>query len=186
MNIFWLDKEPAKAVKAIYDIHLTKQVLEIAQLLGTISYDTLGEQWSNTIMSLKHRYHPICEWMKDSMDNMNLAVHFAELCLGEYTAREGAENQAGKYISGAKEALKETSYPSQGLTLPPIVMSEHPECHNPEWPKNWDSVVAAYRYLYVGPKWHLRGTHKLPDWALDYRSAYLNRSSDPRDLKILG
>ena len=142
MNVFYLDRDAAKAAQAQCNKHVVKMLLETAQLLST-THHVMG---STAPYKKTHMNHPSAVWARQSSENYHwLYRHFKALS-DEYTRRYGKI-----HLSWVKcrDALRE---PPEGIsdapfTDPPLCMPD--ECKR-------DDAVEAYRTYY---------NHKANQWA---------------------
>ena len=136
MNIFYLDKDPAKAASYFYDKHKVKMILESAQMLCT-AHHHYGNG-DNVPYKKAHYNHPSTIWCRqNSSQYMWLYDHM--IALGkEYTKRY---NKTHLTIIKCKDVLKQLppAIPDSTFTEPPQCMPDHhkvPDC----------SVTAYWNY----------------------------------------
>ena len=128
MNIFYLDKDPAKAASYFYDKHKVKMILESAQMLCT-AHHHYGNG-DNVPYKKAHYNHPSTIWCRQNASQyMWLYDHM--LALGkEYTKRY---NKTHLTIIKCKDVLKQLppAIPDSTFTEPPQCMPDHhkvPDC----------------------------------------------------------
>ncbi len=128
MNIFYLDKDPAKAASYFYDKHKVKMILESAQMLCT-AHHHYGNG-DNVPYKKAHYNHPSTIWCRqNSSQYMWLYDHM--IALGkEYTKRY---NKTHLTIIKCKDVLKQLppAIPDSTFTEPPQCMPDHhkvPDC----------------------------------------------------------
>jgi|TARA_R110002020_G_scaffold423564_1_gene632646 hypothetical protein len=128
MNIFYLDKDPAKAASYFYDKHKVKMILESAQMLCT-AHHHYGNG-DNVPYKKAHYNHPSTIWCRqNSSQYMWLYNHM--IALGkEYTKRY---NKTHLTIIKCKDVLKQLppAIPDSTFTEPPQCMPDHhkvPDC----------------------------------------------------------
>jgi len=128
MNIFYLDKDPAKAASYFYDKHKVKMILESAQMLCT-AHHHYGNG-DNVPYKKAHYNHPSTIWCRqNSSQYMWLYDHM--IALGkEYTKRY---NKTHLTIIKCKDVLKQLppAIPDSAFTEPPQCMPDHhkvPDC----------------------------------------------------------
>lgn len=139
MNIFYLDRNPARAASYMYNRHVVKMILESAQLLCTAHIE-LG----NTDVPYKatHKNHPSAVWTRSSALSYDW-VYKHMLALGEeYTRRYGKTHLT---ITKCKEAL---SSPPPGISH--TEFKDPPQCMPDEYKS--DDAVTGYRNYYEGDK----------------------------------
>ena len=128
MNIFFLDKDPAKAASYFYDKHKVKMILESAQMLCT-AHHHYGNG-DNVPYKKAHYNHPSTIWCRQNASQyMWLYDHM--IALGrEYTKRY---NKTHLTIIKCKDVLKQLppAIPDSTFTEPPQCMPDHhkvPDC----------------------------------------------------------
>ncbi len=155
MNIFYIHKKPENCAKMHCDKHVTKMVLETAQILCTC-------HWKNNSKAPykpTHKNHPCVIWTEKSLKNyIWLCKLGLELCK-EYTHRYKKIHKSEEVILWCyknKPNLKRGNF-SQPFQAMPEKYKE----------KN---TIEAYRNYYIGEKlkfakWTKR---KAPDWIKKY------------------
>lgn len=161
MNIFYLDRNPITAAKAMTNKHVVKMVLESAQLLSTahrvldgiptIQLSKSGARLtryahSNDVLyKSTHINHPSAVWVRTSIANyMWLYKHFCALC-DEYTARYGKVHATDARLR-AVLATPPVALTSDIPTLIPCAMPD-------EYVYAADPVL-SYRIYYMREKLH--------------------------------
>mgnify|MGYP000710275918 CR=1 FL=1 len=136
MNIFYLDKDPAKAASYFYDKHKVKMILESAQMLCT-AHHHYGNG-DNVPYKKAHYNHPSTIWCRQNAKQyMWLYNHM--IALGEeYTKRY---NKTHLTISKCKEPLKQLP-----LGIPDSTFTEPPQCMPDEYKVEGDSLSAYWNY----------------------------------------
>lgn len=140
MNIFVLDNNPVKAAKYHCTKHVSKMIIESAQLLATNLRDVHG---IDTEYKSTHQNHPCRLWLAESPANMLWLIKLAlELC-NVYTK---------KY-----DKTHKTSYVLQNMHQTIIQLSENSHMTDfalamPDDCKIFDNAVDCYRYYYVTHK----------------------------------
>lgn len=77
MNIFVLDKNPKRAAQMLCDKHISKMILESAQMLCTCN----NEKGNIAPYKSTHKNHPCSKWVMSSLGNYNwLLNHSLEIC----------------------------------------------------------------------------------------------------------
>lgn len=148
MNIFFLDKDPSVAVKALTNEHAVKMVLETAQLLCTahrvldgkhfITKNKIGhrkQEWAmhdkdldNKLYKATHFNHPVAKWVRDSKANYLWAYSYFENIAREYELRFKKTHKSWKVLENALKVVPK-NIPDKGLTsinpaVPDIYLSE--------------------------------------------------------------
>jgi len=167
MNIFYLDKNPKKCAEMHVDRHVTKMVLEYAQLLSTAhrvldgvlttglsqsgrkrQLYILESDLDKVFYSATHVNHPSAIWCRQSAANYMWLAELLEECCGEYSYRYGKIHKVES--SGLMQALK-NNFPSnisdKPFTEPTPAMPD--ECKVP------GDALQSYRNYYVMNKGHL-------------------------------
>jgi len=158
MNIFVLNRDPAKAAQDQCDKHVVKMILESAQMLCTAHRELDGDFCDRLgFYRSTHKNHPCSIWVRESMHNYRwLYLHM--IALGnEYTYRYGKEHLSIKKLGKALERLPNN--------IPVARMTDFPQCM-PEEYKNLDPVW-AYRRYYINEKADIatwNKTRKQPEW----------------------
>ena len=135
MNIFLLDRDPAKAAKYHFDKHVVKMILESAQMLANLLPDSRYRQ--------THLKHPCSAWAARTIENWNWLLSLYLYLHDEWRYRYKHNKTHKSYW--ITEAPK-PDLPSEGLTEFPQAM---PETYRREDP------VEAYRGYYKAEKGHL-------------------------------
>ena len=151
MNVFYLDKDPNIAAKAMTNKHVVKMILESAQLLSTAHHVLDGDNAVNKDLLYKptHKNHPSAVWVRASIQNYHwLYMHFLALCI-EYSVRYG--NKVHLTYTKLSDILLHLpkNLNKFGFTQPPCAMPDQYKVKN-------DSVQ-SYRNYYIGEKLKLDG-----------------------------
>ena len=93
MNVFVLDKDPAKAAQYHCDKHVNKMIVEHLQMLSIVAAindldpakRTNGEFYKTRMF----RKHPCTIWMGESFGNWSWAYHMTEYLCAEFEKRFG-------------------------------------------------------------------------------------------------
>jgi hypothetical protein len=177
MNIFYIDKSPAKCAEQMVDKHVVKMILETAQLLSTAHRLLDGEEYvgqtatgrkakrwrlnderETILYSATHINHPSAVWCRQSNNNYNwLFAHFLSL-LNEYTYRYGKRHKCSD--PAFVDALRQTprNIPVGYFTPVTPAMAEQYIVS--------DDSVTNYRNYYREGKIHLHKWTKRqpPEW----------------------
>ena len=186
MNIFYLDCNPKLCAQFHVDRHVTKMVLEYAQLLstthryldGTQSVGTsktgrkqtryvLPDQRESILYSATHLNHPSAVWVRKSRDNYAWLYQLLDCLCKEYTYRYGKIHKV------------EASGLLEKLWFVPTGISEHvkftePTPAMPDECKVSDNSIASYRKYYIMNKQHLwswKGkinSREIPKWLTEF------------------
>ena len=152
MNIFVLDKDPAKAAKLHVNKHVVKMILETAQMLCSA--------FSDAPYKKTHSNHPCSIWVRESRENFMWLVELGLELHKEYQFRYGSnkKHKSLDVIRWCQERVGQVEFNTSGLTPFAQAMPEEYRCVDP---------VRAYRTYYLNDKkdlldWGKRGQ---PDWA---------------------
>jgi hypothetical protein len=162
MNIFYLDRDPVTAAKAMTDKHVVKMILESAQLLSTahrVIDGTPTVQYSKSNAKLvryahsndllyksTHINHPSAIWVRTSTSNYEwLYRHFCALC-DEYTRRYTKVHATDLRLRSVLATPPTTLTNTKHTVMP---------CAMPDEYKYEGDPVFAYRTYYINEKLHL-------------------------------
>ena len=147
MNIFVLDKNPILAAQYHCDKHVVKMILETAQILST-SIRLQGNTSDNVnLYRITHRGHPCVQWAGQSLANMTWLYRLGVALCEEYTYRWGKYHNSEPIIQLCNQLMVYGDYEFNHLT--PFVQAMPDYCKDP------DDVVDAYRTYYIMEKKHL-------------------------------
>lgn len=145
MNIFMLDYNVEDCAKAHCDKHVTKMILESAQLLCTAVNVLAGEQVSP--YKTTHVNHPCAKWVRENSSNAIYLYRLMAQLNQEYYFRYGKQHLSYLKLEEAKIfPLILKHIPEGEFTLPPKAMPEEYKT---------DNVVESYRNYYREAKKHL-------------------------------
>ena len=156
MNIFVLDKNPEKAAKMLCDKHVTKMILESAQMLCTAHW----MRNSSAPYKATHKNHPCTKWVRKSYGNYNWLLKHALTLVKEYKKTYGKKHKT-------LEVLKwcEKNKPKLNMRRRTKFVQAMPEKYHDK------DVVKAYRDYYLKEKlrfcrWKAR---KIPKFVKEYK-----------------
>ena len=173
MNIFVVDRDPIKAARLLPDRHVTKMILESAQMLSIVfskHYWDIGEVAKvdgDPFKTAKGAFknHPCTQWAADSQYNCAWLIQHAMGLLEEFQIRYGKLHGLNKSLFNAKRTFQRNC---QAITC--YSMVDKFARAMPEPLKYDDTVddVTAYR-MYVNSKpWvyynYCRIPSRRPDW----------------------
>jgi len=105
MNIFFIDWDPRLAAVAMVDRHITKMMVETAQLLSTAHRVLDGDERLllhdgrvSILYRATHRNHPCSIWTRTSVENYLWLVEHQFALLDEYTHRYGKKHKTGELM----------------------------------------------------------------------------------------
>lgn len=100
MNIFFLDRNPAKAAAYHCDKHTVKMIVESAQLLSTAhrvldgdDKGTLSDERDAVLYRATHKNHPSAIWVRESVDHYRWVHDLLYYLIWEYKTRYGLDKQ---------------------------------------------------------------------------------------------
>lgn len=146
MNIFIFDTNPVQAAKYYCDKHCVKIILEITQMLCTVS-------WKNNIPAVykpAFRNHPVTLWVGKTYENWKWALNHGLALCQEYTRRYNKIHKCQSILEWCKN---NAGRPTEG-SLTPFAQAM------PEKYKQSDAVK-AYRNYFNGEKL------RFAEWKLD-------------------
>ena len=159
MNIFILDNDPVTAAQMQCDKHVTKMIVESAQMLSTVhrmldgtmerrpsksgamlQYWKLHDDREDIVYKACHFNHPSTIWTRESKANYDWHYkHFIGLC-DEYTYRYGkvhsTDTKLRKHLVHSPNNI-----PMKGMTPFKLAMGSNPECM-------FEDAVKSYRAFY--------------------------------------
>ena len=138
MNIFYVDKDPVLAARALPDTHIVKMPTETVQMLVSACIRNHLCHGVLTVAGSLHRggyaNHPCTRWAGDNRANFQwLWRHGVALC-HEYEKRYGREHAAAAQLHQLRGCMD--WMPSGLFTTPPLAMPD--ECKTAD-------AVEAYR-----------------------------------------
>ena len=145
MNIFYLDKDPVKAAKHLYNKHVVKMVLETAQMLSTAA----RAQGHDVGYKSAYPKHPMTMWVGSTLENYLYACRIGIALTEEYTKRYGKIHVCAEHLkwlytnhpSTFTQRKSDTAYYSEeGI----------PECMPEEYKTK--SIIQAYQMYYMMDK----------------------------------
>lgn len=178
MNIFFLDKNPVKCAQMHVDRHVTKMVLEYAQLLSTAhrvidgvpttrlsksgrkqQHYILSDENEQVFYSATHINHPSAIWVRHSAMNYYWLYTLLDALCKEYTYRYGKIHKCERdgLVNRLQITPKNINY-NLNFTEPTPAM--------PDEVKIVGDSKASYRNYYILNKSHLANWKKreVPDW----------------------
>jgi hypothetical protein len=196
LNIFFLDKNPEKCAQMHVDRHVTKMVLEYAQLLSTahrvldgvltvgLSQSgrkqqryILSDEREQMLYSATHINHPSAVWVRQSSANYMWLAELLEECCREYSYRYGKIHKVES--SGLMQILKNVfpiNISDKPFTEPTPAMPD--ECKVPG-----DSIQSYHNYYWSNKKhlWSWKGkinSRERPRWMSDMAMDKLHQTNE--------
>jgi len=183
MNIFYLHKDPKVCAEMHVDRHVTKMVIEYAQLLSTAHRVNDGKEYygktannrnikrwkmpdsrEDELMLASHINHPSAVWCRQSKDNYVWLYSLWKELLSEYTYRYGKIHACARLLDTLKNPPN--NIPKKSFTEPTPAMPD--DCKVPG-----DSLT-SYRTYYVTNKTHLWSwsgkinSRERPQWLTEF------------------
>ncbi len=180
MNIFVLDEDPVRAAQMQCNAHVTKMLIEQAQLLcfAHLVVNT-DKRWLKRNITFKlnksHAGHPCTLWLMDDPTHYAWGYRLLKALIAEYDYRYDGL-RLGKYANIVKMVDALANIPGTNLTVPQVrrkpqeyvlAMGRAPECIG-------EYAVESYRRFYIAnknefAKWTRR---EIPDWYVKGLKAY--------------
>lgn len=166
MNIFVLDSNPVKAAKYHCTKHVSKMIIESAQLLSTNLRDVYDV---DTEYKSTHQNHPCRLWLAESPANMSWLLTLAlELC-NVYTKKYGKIHKTSYVLQNMHQTISQLSENSH---MTDFALAMPDDC------KIFDNAVDCYRYYYVTSKSNIVNKYgwpfKQPAWYTNLKYAKVN------------
>lgn len=153
MNIFYLDTDVRLCAKWHADKHVTKMILEYAQLLSTAHFVLDGKQVG---YKPTHKNHPCAVWVRENSLNYNYVWQLFAALLLEYTERYGK-------VHATSRLLDELSELPDNIIMKPIGMTPPTQCM-PDDCKGLDTVEAYREYYRKHKKDMATWKNGTPEW----------------------
>ena len=174
MNIFAVDTDPTKAARMLPDKHVTKMILETAQMLSIVfspHYWDIGKVMKKDGTPFKtekgaFKNHPCTKWAAEEIHNCAWLIQHGCSMASEFHYRYGKHH-------GLKDSMFECKKLFHQVVNEPIVihsMVDHFARAMPEDIKFDDTIddVEAYRKYLNTKEWayynYLRKPDRRPDW----------------------
>lgn len=153
MNVFVVDADPRNSAMMLCDKHVSKMILESAQLLSCVVRTQATGRIAKKIYKRTHRRHPCTLWAGESAANFRWLVEHARALSDEFTYRHGRTHKSSLIVEECFRYLTEKRivFRHRGLTVFAQAMPDHVRCKKP----NVSGVVRAYRRYYITHKAHL-------------------------------
>lgn len=159
MNIFLLDLEFDKNVSYYVDKHVSKMVLETAQLLCFAHHSSGTDPEKIPYKSSKsHLKHPCSLWVSQSLSNYEWLAMLGIALSEEFEYRRGKSHKSSEVINWAIENYP--IIPKRGLTPFALAIPEKYRKKDP---------VSSYRDYYAFDKQHIFQWTKrpVPQWLIE-------------------
>ena len=160
MNIFVVNADPRIAAMHLHNRHITKMVLESAQLLSTVQ--RLNGNEDPGLYRKTHIKHPCTIWLGISKDNYYWLVQHFEALFKEFTNRYNKTHKSSKLFDLLKYPPEQL--PNIGLTPFVTAMPDKYKVLDP---------IQSYRNYYIGEKiqgnyWTKRTELELDSWLTNH------------------
>ena len=155
MNIFFLDKDTKLCAQGHYDIHVSKMVLETAQLLST-AHRLSRSPVHEAVYKMTHKNHPSSVWTRERKSHYEWLYRLLNDLNDEFRHRRGKDHMSWVNLRHH--------------------LSDTPDLPNNEWlrdppqcmPENYSDpdTVTAYRNYYTDGKRRLKAytNRAVPVW----------------------
>ena len=173
MNIFVVDRDPIIAARLLPDRHVTKMILESAQMLSIVfspHYWDIGEVAKVDGSPFKtakgaFKNHPCTQWAAAQPENCAWLIQHAMGLLEEFNNRYGKQHRLNKSLFNAKRLFHRNF---QAITCYQMV-----ESFARAMPEHWKfntgiDDVTAYRQYVNSKPWVYYNYLKLPDRRPDW------------------
>jgi hypothetical protein len=155
MNIFILDPCPKKAAEYNCDKHVSKIVLECAQMMANcFSLDTLKSAPPNFAgQPRKHSYfnHPVSKWMRETLGNLLWSIDHAFALESERIYRGYNPHFSMRFIQWVADNFDQSIVPDGPQTEFAVAIAPAMRCRQHPMFNSLDPV-AKYRLYYMYDK----------------------------------
>ncbi len=151
MNIFVLDSDPVLAAQSLCDRHVSKMILESAQMLSSVA-----DRWNHpALYKVTHKNHPCTLWAGDNIENWNWLIEHSLAMETEKLKRTGKGHKSADVIRFYRD--RGFGPPNVQSQLTPFALAM------PDKYRNSDPVE-AYRSYYLGEKQYFKDGRR-PVWS---------------------
>jgi hypothetical protein len=140
MNVFYLSECPEMAAMFHCDKHVTKMILETAQLLSG-AIQSCADERIEELYKVTHLNHPCSIWARKSKENFIWLYQLGVFLGIENEKRYGKRHKSSNIISNTLKYLN--FIPDGEFTSPSLAMPDQYKTDNP---------VVSYRNYYKGEK----------------------------------
>jgi len=178
MNIFAVDRDPRRAAQMLPDKHVTKMILESAQMLSIVfshHYWNIGtiSKVDGTPFNTKRgafKNHPCTQWAAASEANCAWLIQHALGLCGEFYRRYGKHHGLTKSLFEAKKLFQRHTQKAITVScMADAFARAMPD--NIKYDKTIDDIQAYRVYLSTKP-WayenYLRRPDRRPEWLQPY------------------
>lgn len=160
MNVFWLDENPRLAARYHCDEHVSKLLLEAAQVLCTAARENGLD--ADFLYAPTHIDHPVTRWASESRANWLRLREHAEALNREFIERYDKDGDHASWTVIERINPDAIEFPDEEQTPRPQAM--------PEEYRREDDPVTAYRAYYAGEKasWATWAHTEIPPWLAEY------------------
>jgi hypothetical protein len=184
MNIFYLDPDPKICAQMHLDKHVTKMIIEYAQLMSTAHRVLDGEEYTGLtangrrikrwrmnddreqqLMKASHINHPSGIWCRENSSNYSWLYKMWSHLLSEYTHRYGKMHACGRLKDVLKNTPKNIVEGNFYAPTPAMPVEVKIELANPIAGRKYD-VLKSYHNYYILNKAHFAKWTKreVPTW----------------------
>lgn len=153
MNIFYLDQDPYVAARWHGDKHVSKMIIETAQMLSTAhhvlskEYDANGKPFSHKANKLglykpTHINHPCSKWIRENSANYDWAWKLFEGLCSEFYIRRAKIHATERLLDTLK--IKPDITYALKYTTPALAMPDEFKTDNPV-----ESYRRYYKYKFL-------------------------------------
>jgi len=172
MQIFWLDRNPAKNARLYNDKHCNKIILEIGQIVSTALRKNGVE--NDSLYKKTHENHPCVKWVEDSSLNMRRSLRL----MYELNQEKKRRFESGDHLTyeklvkeldmGALISQAAFEKPDRVGSVPPQAFQDCPEALTKG--ETWKEVIEGYRKYYQLEKADISEWNhsKTPEFMRDY------------------
>ena len=160
MNIFALDADPRLAAQYHVDAHVSKMLVEYAQLMST-AHHVLDSPLKSDCYKISYKNHPSAKWARASHANYQW-LHTLWVCLHEEFMHRRSKSH--KSFTDLALVLSHNPLPPDTKLMP--VFLAMPEPLKSTQCKTFADSVDCYRQYYTQHKRHLHvwTKRKAPSW----------------------
>jgi len=160
VNIFYLHSNPDVAARYHCDKHVTKMIVESAQLLSTAHHVLTPNEANPRLYKETHRNYPCALWVRHSLLHYDWVFRLMSSLCHEYSYRFGKKHKTEREVLPLLLLAPRTIDAEALFESPPLCMPE----------QYWgDDAVLSYRAYYRAEKAGFatyRGVHA-PFWLVD-------------------
>ena len=165
MNIFFVDQDPRVAATMLGDRHVSKMLLESAQMLFTAvrQHGYTGGGYKSA-----YEHHPMTKWVAQSYEHAWWLLEHALELGAEFHRRYGHYHKTHAMLPALSLAIH-SHMPSNGWRNPPRCIPDLYKIEYDSWDGDVPCHVQSYRDYYRTEKAHLHQytNREMPAWLLE-------------------